>query len=360
MVGSQSDVNQGTTVGGDERACRGQSVRSSEEAGNDRGAKGRRNVVVAGGVNPTHKGRCSAARLCASARGRLAGERTDGDQWATLKGVSGARACAAGALLLSALRRVPEPAHREPRTGKPDAGNPPVRFGRAGRSLTLLSDLHRRKDPSRENGSRATIPCRGPNDRRAANDALMKPNLRLCLLATSLASAFSNHAQEILFHHQGATDPVSEGFFSRVSPPPYSFVGPTNDIGRDAWWVFNNGAGVTYYRYSLSSAQQSLLASADSMLTFTTRIGGYPNWSHTSGMTYYRGSEGFWIGLDMQADGDPIVRTGPHQDAWVYEGGGSGYHDYQFIHHVATGKASLWADGVERVTGIEAQPGWGY
>jgi hypothetical protein len=31
MVGSSGDVNQGTTVGGDERACRGQSVRSSEE-----------------------------------------------------------------------------------------------------------------------------------------------------------------------------------------------------------------------------------------------------------------------------------------------------------------------------------------
>ena len=51
MVGSSGDVNQGTTVGGDERACRGQSVRSSEEAGNDRGAKGRRNVVVAGGLD---------------------------------------------------------------------------------------------------------------------------------------------------------------------------------------------------------------------------------------------------------------------------------------------------------------------
>ena len=45
MVGSLSDVNQGTTVDGKERVHRGQSVRSSEEAGNDRGAKGRRKVV---------------------------------------------------------------------------------------------------------------------------------------------------------------------------------------------------------------------------------------------------------------------------------------------------------------------------
>ena len=145
MVGSQRDVHQGTTASGDERAGRGQSVRSSEEVGNDRGAKGRRKVVVAAGMDPAHKGRRSAARLCASVRVHLAGVLAVGDQWAALKGVSGVRACAAGALLLNALRRVPEPAQREPLTGKPEAGNPPVRFGRAGRSFNLLSDLHPRQ-----------------------------------------------------------------------------------------------------------------------------------------------------------------------------------------------------------------------
>jgi hypothetical protein len=46
MVGSSNDVNQGTTVEGNQRVRRGQSVRSSEEASNDRGAKGRRKVVL--------------------------------------------------------------------------------------------------------------------------------------------------------------------------------------------------------------------------------------------------------------------------------------------------------------------------
>ena len=45
MVGSSSDVNQGTTVDGKTRIRRSQSVRSSEEAANYRGAKGRRKVV---------------------------------------------------------------------------------------------------------------------------------------------------------------------------------------------------------------------------------------------------------------------------------------------------------------------------
>jgi hypothetical protein len=90
MAGSSGDVNQGTTVGGDKRACRGQSVRSSWEAGNDRGAKGRRNVVVAAGMDPTHKGRRSAARLCASVRRRVVWGPTAGDQWAAWEQVSGA------------------------------------------------------------------------------------------------------------------------------------------------------------------------------------------------------------------------------------------------------------------------------
>ena len=90
MAGSSGDVNQGTTVGGDERACRGQSVRSSWEAGNDRGAKGRRNVVVAVGLDPTQKGRRSAARLCASVRRRVVWAQFGGGQWAAWKQVSGA------------------------------------------------------------------------------------------------------------------------------------------------------------------------------------------------------------------------------------------------------------------------------
>jgi hypothetical protein len=62
MVGSSSDVNQGTTAGG-KRASRGQSPRSSEEAGNDRGAKGGRDVVLAAVEHAFQKDPSSAARL---------------------------------------------------------------------------------------------------------------------------------------------------------------------------------------------------------------------------------------------------------------------------------------------------------
>ena len=129
MIGSPSDVNQGTTAGG-ERAGRGQSPRSSWETGNDRGAKGDRDVVLGAVGTSSQKGPGSAARLCARMRRKTGpGVRRRPDSGPPGKQVSGAQACAAGATLLKALSRVPEPVHQRPRTGKPDAGKPPVRFG---------------------------------------------------------------------------------------------------------------------------------------------------------------------------------------------------------------------------------------
>src|SRR6266496_671138 len=129
MLGSSSDVNQGTTVGG-ERIDRGQSPRSSKEASNDRGAKEGRDVVLCRSGIPSHKGPCSAARLIARMQGQnLPGTRRQPNSEPPATQVSGAQACAAGATLPKALSRVPEPVHQRPRTGKPDAGEPPVRFG---------------------------------------------------------------------------------------------------------------------------------------------------------------------------------------------------------------------------------------
>ena len=135
MLGRSSDVNQGTTAGG-ERAGRGRSPRSSEETSNDRGAKGGRDVVLGSVGQPSRKGPCSAARLSA----RTAGQAQPGDGRRPNNGppgiqVRGAQAHAAGATPPKALSRVPEPVHRDaPQTGKPDAGERPSGLGGGRRS----------------------------------------------------------------------------------------------------------------------------------------------------------------------------------------------------------------------------------
>jgi len=87
-------------------------------------------VVLGRSGIPSHKGPCSAARLIARMQGQnLPGTRRQPNSEPPATQVSGAQACAAGATLPKALSRVPEPVHQRPRTGKPDAGEPPVRFG---------------------------------------------------------------------------------------------------------------------------------------------------------------------------------------------------------------------------------------
>jgi hypothetical protein len=95
------------------RACRGQSVRSSEEASNDRGAKGRRKAVLGARLRPSHQGRRSAARLSASVRRRATWPRFVCWQWAARNRVSGSNGdCAAGVFPPSIREQEPEPAHR--------------------------------------------------------------------------------------------------------------------------------------------------------------------------------------------------------------------------------------------------------
>src|SRR5512141_2238468 len=93
MVGSSSDVNQGTTAGG-QRTGRGQSPRSSKEAGNDRGAKGGRDVVWPDSEQASQKGPGSAARLFARMH-RNTGLEGSGfvHSGPPLTEVSGAKAC---------------------------------------------------------------------------------------------------------------------------------------------------------------------------------------------------------------------------------------------------------------------------
>ena len=63
MGGSSSAVNQRTTVAGEHRVNRGQSVRSSEEVSHDHGAKGRREVVLGLRAKLSRQGADRAVRL---------------------------------------------------------------------------------------------------------------------------------------------------------------------------------------------------------------------------------------------------------------------------------------------------------
>jgi hypothetical protein len=124
QVGWRESGNHGARP---ERKRRGQSARSSDEASNDRGAKGRRKVVGQRWGSSSRKGQTSAARLVLLVRRKAApGDRHGGS-------VSGAlgRASTEGLDCVSRVR-----SSVGPLIGKPDAGKLPVRFGREGEGNT--------------------------------------------------------------------------------------------------------------------------------------------------------------------------------------------------------------------------------
>jgi len=111
IVGSSSDVNQGTTAGG-QRAGRGQSLRSSQETSNDRGAKGGRDVVWMGEGLFSRKGQHSAARLSVLMHRNTEPNNSSPTQSEPPVRVSQAQACAAGTTLPKTLSCWSEPVHR--------------------------------------------------------------------------------------------------------------------------------------------------------------------------------------------------------------------------------------------------------
>jgi len=169
-----------------------------------------------------------------------------------------------------------------------------------------------------------------------------------------LSFSVSSLAQETpIFQHLGATDPQNEGFTLTLAAG--GAVGPViGDLGRESWSVVSSGAPASY-SHSFTSHQQTTIAGSDWALSATFRIVQSPNiW-----MAFYTDSQQFALSFEMQPDGDPVVNSHSIQaPAFVLNGGGPGYHDYQLAYHAATGQASLWVDGSERVSDITGVPGF--
>lgn len=189
----------------------------------------------------------------------------------------------------------------------------------------------------------------------------MKAKRILSCFVAGLVLAFGErptHGQgTVIRQHFGAADPLSEGF--TLSMAPGGTVGPViGDQGRDSWSIISAGAPAGYF-LSLTPEEQATVAGRDLTLSATLRIVQSPN-IH---LVLYTLSQQFWLEFGSQPDGDPVVYSRSSLNpAFVLEGGGSGYHDYQIVYRAISQQVALLVDGVERVTDIAAIPGssgWG-
>jgi hypothetical protein len=187
----------------------------------------------------------------------------------------------------------------------------------------------------------------------------------VCVLAW-----FSAAQASTLYVHDGATDPLSEGWSGSIGTGGgTSATAVYNDAGSgfDAWAVDDNSTAsdtLRYYYEDLTAAQTEEGASAGWSLSLRLRIVNIPDGFTTVGgfgvastiaATYRDGVRDWYLGFGAQADGDPVIRL-PNNNTgtWAFEGGGSGYHLYELRYDPLAGSADFFIDGIERISNIVA------
>jgi len=177
------------------------------------------------------------------------------------------------------------------------------------------------------------------------------------LLALACLSGMTATHGALIASHTGLNDPSTEGF---VLSDSSAVAGPVSgDMGLDAWSVDSTG-GYYNHRFTVGAAEVTDANSNGWLLSMTLRLVDAPDAMDFGVSADYVSSGGiFRIGFGTQADGDPIV--GLDTDSGVtlfeFEGGGTGYHNYQIHYDPTTGSATLSIDGTVRLSGWTGRTG---
>ena len=200
------------------------------------------------------------------------------------------------------------------------------------------------------------------------------------LLASGASRA---RAGQVLALHQGATDPTTEGFTAGPRVGSWA-VGPlANDLGLPAWKItsLSLSSQYAYVAPGLTSPQLAEIASQGFTLTMVARVlqnGLAPAYTSSDPVTIaaalvsYAGVR--WeIDLGMNSNGDMVavlpttVDIGGPGDSYrsfgqsyTLTGSGSTYHDYQLLYNPSTDSASLYIDGVLRLSNYTGETNFYY
>ena len=200
----------------------------------------------------------------------------------------------------------------------------------------------------------------------------------LVLFATAVMSAISQANSATIALHQGAAEPLTEGWtnvyydaitniLTSGNVSPGVAVDPiTDDMGFDAWQVndnstasFSNGG----YVYELSATELETALSNGFRLTTRLRVVDTLDAVEGSISVHFSTGGTRWQMIFGSDDnGDPTVtladddtsKLGP---SFTLEGSGGGYHLYDLVYDPVSATASLFVDGVERLTGYDGRDG---
>jgi hypothetical protein len=161
-----------------------------------------------------------------------------------------------------------------------------------------------------------------------------------------------------IFAHLGAANPVLDEGWNIGGSGSGILVGPIfddNGLGVDAWIVDDNStAGNTTRSYGRTPG-----ATLGHGWILRTRIrvvdhGPDPVSENASvHVEYSNGATGFGMDFRATAAGDPVVYLEGGGGSVTLTGLGDGYHDYELVFdpHASPASATLWVDGLARITG---------
>jgi hypothetical protein len=163
----------------------------------------------------------------------------------------------------------------------------------------------------------------------------------------------------IEFQHTGNTDPTAGGWTHVIGGGGFVSTGPvTNDLalGIDAWFVEDTGTGsntAESYSQTPSGGQIAEASSKGWALTMNLRmVTGTTGSFFGMFVDYIDGTTQWALTFDVDANGDPVVRTidGASNPTHTLVGAGSTYHTYSLRFDPLAGSADLFVDGVEQIS----------
>lgn len=176
----------------------------------------------------------------------------------------------------------------------------------------------------------------------------------LLLFIISMSTIFVSNANgATVLSHYGATDPKSENWEPEPGLGMITPVGPVfNDMGYDAWFVndtvMSSSGSSDGYWGALTVEEKSVADSQGWRFRSRLRVANTPDTPLGSVSIYYFDGAKQWI-LDFGSNslGEQIVTAVGHSDYYISS---LGYHLYEMIYDQTSATASVFVDGVERIS----------
>ena len=201
-------------------------------------------------------------------------------------------------------------------------------------------------------------------------NAFQLVRVALVLLAFPIAPAMAQTS--LLIEFIGTSSPLTQGYTTGGFGPASTVGQLTNDLGHSAWFISGSSRASQFHYQSgaLNTTQTNAMAASGFSLTFTARpvLDDAPVYDATNhvvlGVTTVAFAGKRWeVGLGLNSSGDIVAvlpssidNSGPGNAirapgaAYTLTGLGNGYHTYQLIYSAGNNSASLFVDGILRLS----------